>query len=84
MLNMKSPSQIYNEAHTGNHAIIRSKGDNIVNHALDSRIERESVWTRKHSTVVTMQEMWKNNIEQDKIQSTLVEDLLATKKNKCS
>ena len=80
MLNIKSPSQIYNEAHAGNHAIIRSKGDNIVNHALDSRIERESVWTRKHSTIVTMQEMWKNNIEQDKIQPTHEEDSLATKK----
>ena len=53
MLNIKCPSQIYNEAHAGSHAIIRSKGDNIVNHALDSRIQRES---QKHLTVVSMQE----------------------------
>ena len=45
MLGLKSPSLIYTEAHAGNHAIVRTKGDIIVNHALDSRIEGEEAWT---------------------------------------
>ena len=43
MLAIKAPSQLYKEAHAGNMAMIRMKGDPIVNHALDSRVERESV-----------------------------------------
>ena len=31
MLNIKAPSQVYNEAHAGSYAIVRSKGDVIVN-----------------------------------------------------
>ena len=80
MLNIKAPSQVYNEAHAGSHAIIRSKGDEVVNHALNSRIERESAWTRKHSTAVTMHEMWKDNIEQNRIKPTHEEDTYASKK----
>ena len=57
---MKTPSQLYKEAHAGNYAMIRTKGDNIVNHALDSRVEREEAWTRKHSTTVHMDKLWKN------------------------
>ena len=79
MLNIKAPSQIYNEAHAGSYAIIRSKGDKVVNHALDSRIERESAWKKKHSTIVSMQNMWKENIEQNKIQPAQEEDSFATK-----
>ena len=59
---------------------MRSKGDEIVNHALDSRIERESAWTRKHSTVVAMQEMWKDNIEQNRIQPAHEDDTFADKR----
>ena len=51
MLNIKTPSKLYKEAQALTYAIIRIKGDNIVNHALDSRIERESIWTKKYSTV---------------------------------
>ena len=36
MLNVKTPSQLYKEAHASTYAMIRIKGDNIVNHALDS------------------------------------------------
>lgn len=79
MLNIKTPSQVYNEAHAGSYAIVRSKGDEIVNHALDSRLERESRWTRKHSTVVSMQEMWKYNIEEGRLQATQEEDTYTTK-----
>jgi hypothetical protein len=45
MLGTKMPSQVYLEAHAGNYAMVRVKGDPIVNHALDSRLERESEWT---------------------------------------
>ena len=65
MLNLKAPSQIYKEAHAGNYAIIRTKGDDIVNHALDSRLEREAAWTRKHSTTVQVDNMWKS-IQEDR------------------
>jgi hypothetical protein len=75
MLNVKAPSQLYQEAHAGNYAIVRAKGDELVNHALDSRLERESAWTRKHSTIVTVQRMWKENHESGKI-STLLPKIL--------
>ena len=65
MLGTKMPSQLYKEAHAGNCASIRSKGDIIVNHALDSRLERESSWTRKYSTVNHMQTLWQDNVNQN-------------------
>ena len=80
MLNIKTPSQVYNEAHAGTYAIVRSKGDVIVNHALDSRLERESAWTRKHSTTVSMQQMWQDNIEQNRLQPPYEEDTFANKR----
>ena len=80
MLNIQTPSQVYNEAHAGNYAIIRSKGDEIVNHALDSRIERVSAWTRKHSTVVAMHKMWTNNIKQNRIQPSHEDDSFAVQR----
>ena len=67
MLCTKMPSQLYKEAHAGNLAIIRSKGDSIVNHALDSRLEREASWTRKYSTVNHMQTLWQENIKENRI-----------------
>jgi hypothetical protein len=63
MLGVKMPSQVYLEAHAGNYAMVRLKGDPIVNHAVDSRLERESEWTKKHSTVNTVHTMWKENQE---------------------
>ena len=67
MLSTKMPSQLYKEAHAGNFATIRSKGDSVVNHALDSRLERESSWTRKYSTVNHMQTLWQENIDKNTI-----------------
>ena len=43
MLNIKAPSQLYQESHAGNYAMVRSKGDELVNHALDSRLKRVSL-----------------------------------------
>ena len=41
----------------------RIKGDNIVNQALDSRIERESNWKRKYSTTCKADKVFQENIE---------------------
>ena len=41
MLSMKSPSQLYKEAHIGTYTMIRLKVDQLVNHALDS------LWLKK-------------------------------------
>ena len=67
MLGTKLPSQMYTEAHAGTYAMIRVKGDPLVNHALDSKLERESAWTRKHSTVSNMQQMWNKNLKENKV-----------------
>ena len=52
LLNVKTPSQLYMEGHAGNYTLMRIKGDQNVNHTLDSRLERESFWTNKSSTIV--------------------------------
>ena len=63
MLKTKMPSQLYVEAHAGNYAMIRSKGDKVVNHTLDSRAERESAWTRKFSTLTHVHRLLQENID---------------------
>ena len=45
----------------------RTKGDENVSHALDSRIERESAWKKKYSTVCEADNLYKENIEISKI-----------------
>ena len=46
MLGLKSPSLIYKEAHAGNHAIVRTKGDIAVNHALNCKSCGKSTKTK--------------------------------------
>ena len=67
LLNVKTPSQLYMEGHAGNYTLMRIKGDQIVNHTLDSRLERESSWTNKSSTIVQCQQLLEQNIESDNI-----------------
>ena len=67
MLGMKTPSQVYKEAHAGTYTMMRMKGDSVVNHALDSRLERESGWTRKSSTVVEANRIFEENVANQKI-----------------
>ena len=67
MLNIKTPSNLYLEAHAGSYASIRLKGDEIVNHALDTRLERESEWSRKFSTIKTVDKIFKENVQANKI-----------------
>ena len=45
------------------------KGDKALNHALDSRLERESDWTRKFSTVVAVDQMYQENVLLQNIQT---------------
>jgi hypothetical protein len=67
MLGVKMPSQLYIEAHAGTYSTIRLKGDTLVNHALDSRLERESEWTRKFSTIKTVHDIFQENITSGQI-----------------
>ena len=46
---------------------MRLKGDEIVNHTLNSRLERESGWTSKSSTIKFCDQMLQQNIENDTI-----------------
>ena len=67
MLNIQTPSQLYKEAHASSYAMIRTKGDVIVNHAMDSRVERESSWRKKYSTVCEADRLYRDNISKQKI-----------------
>ena len=51
MLGIHMPSQTYKEAHASTYAMIKLKGDAVVNHAIESRLERESKWSKKYSTI---------------------------------
>ena len=73
MLGIKNPSQIYKEAHTGTYAMMRLKGDNTVNHALNSRLERESSWTRKSSSVVEADKIFKDIVAAQNITLPVLE-----------
>ena len=45
ILDIKAPSPLYIKVHAGNYAMIRSKGDTLVNHAVNSSLGRESQCT---------------------------------------
>ena len=63
MLCTKMRSQLYKEAHAGNMAIIRSKGESLIHHAFFFRLEREASWTRIYSTVTHKKKtLWQKNI----------------------
>ena len=69
MLNTKMPSQLYKEAHAGTDALIRSKGDILIKHAVNSILEREAGWSKKYSTITHMHKMWQENLDQNTIQT---------------
>ena len=52
MLGIKTPSVLFKEATLNNYTLMRLKGDSVVNHILDSRLERESKWKKKSSSIV--------------------------------
>ncbi len=49
---IKTVNEVYYEAHAVAYTSTRLKGDKLVNHALDSQLDRESQWSRKKSTIV--------------------------------
>ena len=67
LLSVKSPSQLYKEGHAGNYSLMRIKGDKIVNQALDSRLERESNWINKSSTILQCHQILEQNIQNEMI-----------------
>ena len=66
MLGAKTPSILYREATVNNYTLMRLKGDSMVNHTLDSRLERESGWKKKSSTIVEANTIYTKNIELNK------------------
>ena len=46
---------------------MRLKGDETVNHMLDSRLEREFAWKKKFSTIVAVNSIVSENIKHKKI-----------------
>ena len=50
--NIPAASEIYKEAHNTSHLNSSLTGDWLVNHALDSKIARETSWSNKYSTTV--------------------------------
>ena len=61
MLGFKIPSQVFLEAHASTLAMIKTKGDPLFNHAVNSRLEREKGWTRKYSIIKTVHNMREEN-----------------------
>ena len=57
LLNVKQPSQVYLEGHASNMLLMRMKGDITVNACIESKLERESKWSKKSSTAVKCQNM---------------------------
>ena len=79
MLGAKTPSMVYKEATLNNYTLMRLKGDITVNHVLNSRLERESKWKKKKSTIVEANTIYTKNLELDKYSSL---DCQATYKEK--
>ena len=52
LLNVKQPSQLYHEGHASNMLLMRLRCDTTVNQCIDSKLERERLWTKKSSTAV--------------------------------
>ena len=67
VLGVKTPSQLYLESHAGNYTMMRLKGDSTVNHTLNSRLERESAWTSKYSTINFCDQILNQNVQSDSI-----------------
>ena len=57
-LAIKRIADVYYESHTSAHISSRMKGDGVVNHFLDSRIEREGKWSSKKSVVCKSEDVF--------------------------
>ena len=70
LLNIKQPSQIYHEGHTGNLALMEIKGDKSVQACIQSKLQRESKWTSKSSTICKSSEMIAQLVASNSIQTS--------------
>ena len=57
-LAIPSISDLYTQCHTLSYISMREKGDDLVNHCLDSQLDRESKWVRKRSIIVKSDEVY--------------------------
>ena len=64
-LNITSISDLYREAHCLNYANIKLKGDDLVNHALDNKVEREEKFQRKKSVYVEARKTFQERVEEN-------------------
>ena len=69
-LDIPTVTSVYEEAHYVTHTDARLKSDNLVNHALDSKIDRESNYTRKQSITVVSENTFKNLSYENRILAT--------------
>ena len=74
ILNVKTPSQVNQEAHASTYSMIRMKEDNCVNHALNSRIEREAAWTKRSPTVSEVKRLYEDNFSKNNIYEPTTEN----------
>ena len=49
---IKTVKELYEESHAVAYTSTRLKGDSLVNHAMDTKLDRESTWSSKASTMV--------------------------------
>ena len=63
--NIKTISDLYMECHALAHLSSRMKADDAVNHCLDSRIEREKLWTHKISHAIQCEKLYTDIKSQD-------------------
>ena len=66
-LEIKSISELYEEAHCVNHARTRLLGDSLVNHALTSKVNREANQTRKKSVAVTAETIYEQALRMNTV-----------------
>jgi hypothetical protein len=58
-LDLRSVSELYTEAHATSHARTRLKGDELINHVLDTTLQREGDYLRKKCTTLEAELMFR-------------------------
>lgn len=66
-LDVKAISELYKEVHTVSHTRTRLKGDPIVNSVIDATIQRESEYTRKKSTCIEAETVYRTALESNTV-----------------
>ena len=70
-LGVKAISEMYKEVHTVSHTRTRLKGDSIVNSAIDATIQRESEYTRKKSTCIEAETVFRTALESNTVMGAM-------------